>query len=126
MPFIPGDKNINRKGVIPKEDRNKYTAKELKQKEVMSLLRKLKPLMSKSIGVASNIIDDKDATESGKLRSAALLLGFYKDLLKEAYDQEIKTEPSSGEGESSAEGIDTSKNAPVFSLTMLKPEPKEE
>lgn len=123
MPFIPGDKNINRKGVIPKEDRNKYTAKELKQKEVMSLLRKLKPLMSKSIGVASNIIDDKDATESGKLRSAALLLGFYKDLLKEAYDNCIKSEDS---GESSAEGIDTSKNAPVFSLTMLKPEPKEE
>jgi hypothetical protein len=120
MPFIPGDKNINREGRI--EGKQKFTAKELKQKEVMSLLRKLKPLMSKSVNTAAKIIDSEGATESGKLRAATVLLGFYKDLLKEAYDHDIKLEDVI----SDPQEIDTSKNAPVFSLTMLKQDSKEE
>ena len=116
MPFVPGDKNINRAGLIP--GKQKFTAKELKQKEVMSLLRKLKPLMSKSVNTAAKIIDSDGATESGKLRAATILLGLYKDLLSEAYDHDIKLEEMLQETD--PKEIDTSKNAPVFSLTMLK------
>ena len=116
MPFVPGDKNINRAGLIP--GKQKFTAKEIKQKEVMSLLRKLKPLMSKSVNTAAKIIDSDGATESGKLRAATILLGLYKDLLSEAYDRDIKLEEMLQETD--PKEIDTSKNAPVFSLTMLK------
>lgn len=121
MPFKPNDPNINRAGLIPKT--HKPTAKELKQKEIMSLLRKLKPLMSKSIGTASKIIDSEDASEAGKLRAATVLLGLYKDLIKEAYDQDIKAEDVV---ESDAQEIDTSKNAPIFSLTVLKTDKENE
>jgi|APGre2960657373_1045057.scaffolds.fasta_scaffold82907_1 hypothetical protein len=116
MPFKPNDPNINRAGLIPKT--HKPSAKELKQKEIMSLLRKLKPLMSKSVNTAAKIIDSEDASESGKLRAATILLGLYKDLICEAYNHDIKAEDLV----SDPQEIDTSKNAPIFSLTVLKPE----
>lgn len=119
MPFEKGSPHINRKGLIPKT--HKPSAKELKQKEIMSLLRKLKPLMSKSVNTAAKIIDSEDASETGKLRAATVLLGLYKDLLKEAYDHDIKAEDLV----SDPQEIDTSKNAPIFSLTVLKPDTEE-
>lgn len=122
MPFKKDDPNINRKGLIP--GKQKFTAKELKQKEIMSLLRKLKPLMSKSVNTAAKIIDSEDASEAGKLRAATVLLGLYKDLIKEAYDHDIKLEDVV---ETDPQEIDTSKNAPIFSLTVLnKPEENKE
>lgn len=122
MPFKPNDPNINRQGRIEKD--HKPTARELKQKEIMSLLRKLKPLMSKSVNTAAKIIDSEDASEAGKLRAATVLLGLYKDLIKEAYDHDIKLEEVV---ETEAQEIDTSKNAPIFSLTVLnKPEETKE
>lgn len=120
MPFKPNDPNINRQGRIEKD--HKPTARELKQKEIMSLLRKLKPLMSKSVNTAAKIIDSEDATEAGKLRAATVLLGLYKDLISEAYDLDIKLET---QAVSDPQEIDTSKNAPIFSLTVLKEEKQE-
>lgn len=115
MPFVKGDPNINREGRrLPRNEDNRYTAKEIKQKELMSLLRKLKPLMSKSVGVASTIIDSKDSSEAGKLKAAALLIKTYQDLVKEVYDDAPEDQ--------TPQEIDTSKAA-VLSLTVLnKPE----
>ena len=111
MPFEKGSPHINRAGLIP--GKQKFTAKELKQKEIMSLLRKLKPLMSKSVNTAAKIIDSEDASESGKLRAATILLGLYKDLICEAYDHDIKAEDLV----SDPQEIDTSKNAKMnFSM----------
>lgn len=116
MPFDTHPHTINRAGLIP--GKQKFTAKEIKQKEIMSLLRKLKPLMSKSVNTAAKIIDSDGATEAGKLRAATILLGLYKDLLKEAYDHDIKLEDMLQETD--PKEIDTSKNNPIFSLTVLK------
>lgn len=115
MPFKKDDPNINRSGRIAKE--HKPTAKELKQKEFMTLLRKLKPLMGKSINSAYKVIENDDSTDASKLKAAALLLGLYKDLVKEVYDQSIKVEDLV---DSDVSEIEDSKNAPVFSLTVLK------
>lgn len=117
MPFSKDDPNINRSGRIAKD--HKPTAKELKQKEFMTLLRRLKPLMGKSIGAAYKIMENEDSTEASKLKAAALLLGLYKDLVKEVYDQSIKVEDLV---DSDAQEIEESKNAPVFSLTVIKSE----
>lgn len=108
MPFVKGDPNINRQGRIEKSD--KPTAKQIKQKEFLSLLRKLKPLLSKSVNAASKIIDDEDASEAGKLRAAALLIQTYKDLVKEVYED--------SDTEESAAEIDTNV-APVFSMRVI-------
>lgn len=107
MPFKPGQSG-NPLGRIPKQD--KPTAKQIKQKEFLSLLRKLKPLLSKSVNAASKIIDDEDASEAGKLRAAALLIQTYKDLVKEVYED-------SGTDESAVE-IDNN-TAPVFSMKVI-------
>lgn len=106
------DSNINKLGRIDKN--HKPTAKEIKQKELMSLLRKLKPLMSKSVGVASKIIDSEDSSEAGKLKAAALLIKTYQDLVIEVYDDSKNADGTPLE----AQEIDQSK-APVFSMTIV-------
>lgn len=109
MPFTKGDRNINRQGRIEKQ--HKPTAKEIKQKEFLSLLRKLKPLLSKSVSAASKIIDREDSSDAAKLKAAALLMATYKDLIKEVYDIDVLP------GENPADEIQES--APVFSLKVL-------
>lgn len=119
MPFVKTeenggqvDPNINRKGRTPKSDEVKLTAKKIKQKEFMFLLRKLKPLQARAINAAAKILDGGAATEAGKLRAAALLISTYKDLVKEVYDIDVKPD------DDEAGEIDQSK-APLFSLTVM-------
>lgn len=109
------DPNINNQGRIEKQ--TKPTAKQIKQKEFLSLLRKLKPLLAKSVNAASKIIDNPDSSEAAKLKAAALLMSTYKDLIKEVYDVDIIPD-----GDSADEVQDS---APVFSLKMLGDESKD-
>lgn len=91
-------------------DTDKPTNRSNRQRELMSLVRKLKPLQTKAIQAAVGILDDKEASETGKLRSAALIIQTYKDLLKDLYN------PLYDEEE--AEEI-MQDNKPIFSLHML-------
>jgi hypothetical protein len=103
------DSRINRLGTI-KPNREK-TRREIKEQELLSLLRKIKPHIADSVMTASRIMKRDDANDSNKLKSAALLISLYKDLLKDAYEG----------GDEDSEGTEVQPNAPSFSLTMIKP-----
>jgi len=103
------DPRINRLGSI-KPNREK-SRREIKEQELLSLLRKIKPHIADSVMTASRIMKRDDAADANKLKSAALLIGLYKDLLKDAYEG----------GDEDADGTEVQPNAPSFSLTMIKP-----
>lgn len=57
-----------------------------RQRNLMELARKLKPLQAKAIGEAAKILDAPLATENGKLKAAAMIISTYKSLISEIYD----------------------------------------
>ena len=101
------DKNINQQGRI-KGIKDK-TRREIKEGELLSLLRKIKPHIADSVMTASRIMKNDQAADANKLKSAALLISLYKDLLKDAYEG----------GDEDAEGTEVQPNQPVFSLKMI-------
>ena len=116
MAFVKGVSGnpLGRKKVL---DENKPTNKSLRQKGLMEMVRRFRPIQQKAIAAAVSILDNKDASESGKLKSAALIIQTYKDLLKDVYDYRYDNEE--------AEEIQKD-NKPVFSLRMINTEKPEE
>lgn len=91
-------------------DAEKPTNRILRERSLLEMVRKFRPLQSKAIAAAVHILDNKDASENGKLRSAALIIQTYKDLIKEVYDQKY----DDSEGTPMQE-----ENKPAFTLHML-------
>jgi len=109
MAFVKGvSGNVNGRPKVL--DADKPTNKSLRNRSLMELVRKLKPIQTKAIQAAVNILDNKEASENGKLRSAALIIQTYKDLLKDLYDYRYDAEE--------AEEIQQD-NKPAFTLHML-------
>jgi hypothetical protein len=111
------DPRVNRLGRIKRED--KPTNRELKDRYLVELLRKLRPLQAQSISQVSKILNNNEATDPNKLKAAAMLLTLYKELIQSAYGKD--EEPD----EESAEPIQET-NRPAFSLVMLPVKAKEE
>jgi len=109
MAFVKGVSG-NPQGRRKVIDAEKPTNRSNRQRELMALVRKLKPIQTKAIQAAVNILDNKDASENGKLRSAALIIQTYKDLVKDLYDYRYDDEES--------EEIQQ-ENKPAFTLHML-------
>lgn len=101
------DENINRSGRI--KGASEMSRRALKDRELISLLRKIKPHMSDSIMTAARIMKNDESNDANKLKASALLISVYKELLKDAYD-----------GDEEADGVEIQSNGPVFSLTMVK------
>jgi len=101
------DENINRSGRI--KGASEMSRRALKDRELISLLRKIKPHMAESIMTAAKIMKSDQAADANKLKASALLISVYKELLKDAYD-----------GDEESEGTEIQSNGPVFSLTMVK------
>lgn len=97
----------------PRKDGTSKTNKDLRTEELENMLNKLKPGMGKAIRCATQIIEDKESTESGKLRASALVITTYKELIKELYSE--KYDDSEGK-----ELTDEDDKAPVFSLRMIE------
>ena len=114
MAFIKGDARINRNGRPLVVDAEKPTNKSLRNKAFLQLLRKFAPHLTGAVNTAVGIMGNKDASEAGKLKASALIIGTYRDLLKEAYNQQYD--------EDDATPIMEDNNKPVFSLRMLKTE----
>ena len=112
MAFVKGVSG-NPQGRRKVIDAEKPTNRSNRQRELMSLVRKLKPIQTKAIQAAVNILDNKDASENGKLRSAALIIQTYKDLVKDLYDYRYDDDE--------AEEIMVD-NKPVFSLKIINNE----
>jgi len=106
--------SINTKGRPKKseqQDKEKKTNRELRQEELLSLVRKFKPLQTKAIQAAVKVIDNAESNDASKLRAAALLIETHRALLKDLYDYRYD--------EDVAEEITQDPPAPVFSLKML-------
>lgn len=110
------DPNINAvgrpKGYSPK----KMTKRELKEKELISLVRKVKPHVALAISQAVAILGNKEAAHANQLKAAVMILTQYRELVKDIYDVEDENE----------EGVEIQPNTPVFSLRMVNTEPREE
>lgn len=106
------DPNINMQGRI-KPNREK-SRREIKEGELLSLIRKIKPHLSESIMTAATIMKNKEASHQSQLKAAVILLNAYKELVNDVY---------SG-GDEEAEGTEVQPNTPAFSLRVL--EDKEE
>ena len=112
MAFVKGvSGNINGRPKVL--DADKPTNRVLRERSLLEMVRKFRPLQSKAIAAAVHILDNKDASENGKLRSAALIIQTYKDLIKEVYDQKYDD----------SEGVPMQEdNKPVFSLKIVNTE----
>lgn len=115
MVFAKKDPNINRSGRIPRSaltDENKPSRRALKDKELLMLLRKIKPLVADSVSTAAKIMRADDASHLNQLKAATLLLDTYRKLTLDMYDGEEDEETPAEEiqGES----------VPVFSLKVVE------
>lgn len=104
------DQRINRNGRPKKIDLlDKKTNRELKEKELLMLLRKIKPHVSEAIIQAARIMKNEEASHQNQLKAATVLLDNYRKLTLDLYD-----------GDQEAEGTEVQEgNQAVFSLKML-------
>lgn len=109
------DKNIRTTG-RPKID-GKLTRREIKEKEQMALLRKLKPHISSAVATAAKILNNEKAAEASRLKACTILLENYKELVEEVFN---------GNDDDEGEEIQSNQSKTAFSLVMLPPTPKTE
>ena len=110
----PGSINTAGRKKKTDEDRNKEkkSNRVLRQEELLSLVRKFKPIQTKAIQAAVKILDNAEANDNSKLRAAALLIETHRALLKDLYDYRYDEEP--------AEAITEDPPMPKFSLKMIE------
>ncbi len=119
MAFVKG-KSGNPAG-RPKRDKllDKPTNRELKERELIMLLRKIKPHVADAIVQAAKILKNEEATHQNQLKAAAMLLENYRRLSLDLYG---------GEDVADEEGTEVQQNNPatVFSLKVINSEETKE
>lgn len=108
------DENINTKGSI-KPNREK-SRREIRQSELLSLIRKVKPHLSESIMTAATIMRNSEAAHANQLKAAVILLNAYKELVNDLY----------AGGDEDETGTEIQPNTPSFSLHVIPQKEKEE
>lgn len=78
------DVNINTLGRI--QGKETMTNRQIREREFLSLLRKLKPLVAESINTAAKIMKNEEANDANKLKAAVILLDNYKAMVGQVYD----------------------------------------
>jgi len=91
-------------------NKEKKTNRELRQESLLALTRKLYPHLTKSVQAAVNILDNKESSESGKLKASALIISTYSQLIKDLYNKDYDDD--------SGEAI-MQDNKPILSLRVL-------
>lgn len=105
------DPAINLNGRVGNSKATPLTNKQVRDREFISLIRKLKPHLTSSVKTVMEINESKDATDQNRLKASALIIQLYKDLIKDVYSTDYDEQ----------EGIEIqpTTKAPVFSLTMI-------
>ena len=86
----------------------------IRETELLSLIRRVRPHLSESIMTAATIMRNKESGAGNQLKAAVILLNAYKELVNDLYD-----------GDDEEEGQEIQPNTPTFSLRMInedKPE----
>lgn len=110
--FRGGDAAINRNGrPVRLEPVEKPTNKQLKEKELLMLLRKFRPHVAEAVIAAAKVIKNDESADQNKLKAADLILRNYHKLVIDLY--------ANGEPQDSAEEVQK-QSAPVFSLRMIE------
>jgi hypothetical protein len=93
---------------------DKPTNRELKERELVMLLRKIKPHVAEAIMQAANIMKNDEASHQNQLKAATILLDNYRRLTLDMYDGEEQAEEA---------GVEVQQNnAAVFSLKVVNEE----
>jgi len=109
MPFVKADPNINRKGRALGTSNKAMSKRDIKERELISLVRKVKPHVATAIARAVAIMGNEEAAHANQLKAAVLILQQYRDLVKDIYDVDDADE----------EGTEIQPAAAVFSLRMI-------
>lgn len=100
----------------PRRDQllDKPTNRELKERELIMLLRKIKPMIADAIATSAKIMKNEEASHQNQLKAATILLDNYRRLVLDVYDSEEIAEEEGTEIQQ--------QNAPVFSLKVINGE----
>lgn len=102
------DPNINQLGLIKKP--KPMNNRELREREQLSLLRKLKPHLTDAIKVATNILKCEQSSDVNKLKASVIILNAYKEVVNDLYRDD---------GEDNTPSMPT-ESAPSYSYDVLE------
>lgn len=116
------DSAINTRGRPLKKDEKSLTRREAKDKEMLTLARKLKPGAQVALKEALKILNNDKASEAAKLKAAEIYLKYFHLTVDKLYQPSGADELP--EDQTKVEDVQPD-NRPIFSLRMLPdPEPK--
>ena len=113
------DSAINTRGRPLKKDEKTLTRREAKDKEMLTLARKLKPGAQIALKEALKILNNDKASEAAKLKAAEIYLKYFHLTVDKLYAASGADEIP--ESETKVEDVQPD-NRPVFSLKILNTE----
>ena len=114
--------DINVKGRPLKKDQKSLTRREAKDKEMLTLARKLKPGAQVALKEALKILNNEKASEAAKLKAAEIYLKYFHLTVNTLYAPSAADEIP--ESETKVEDVQPD-NRPVFSLKIIGNEEQE-
>mgnify|MGYP003610164426 CR=1 FL=1 len=116
------DSAINTRGRPLKKDEKTLTRREAKDKEMLTLARKLKPGAQVALKEALKILNNDKASEAAKLKAAEIYLKYFHLTVDKLYQPSGADEIP--ESETKVEDVQPD-NRPVFSLKIIGNEEQE-
>jgi hypothetical protein len=116
------DSAINTRGRPLKKDEKTLTRREAKDKEMLTLARKLKPGAQVALKEALKILNNDKASEAAKLKAAEIYLKYFHLTVDKLYQPSGADELP--EEEMKIQDVQPD-NRPVFSLRMISDTDKE-
>ena len=109
------DPKINTKGrpLVEEETEKKLTNRQKRERELMVLARKFKPLQAVAIATSAKIMQNTQASDQNRLKASALIISVYQELLKDVYSKEY-------DESTDVQEIQPANKGAIFSLTMVK------
>lgn len=117
------DPAINTKGRPLKGDEKTLTRREAKDKEFLTLARKLKPGAQVALKEALRILNDPNASEAGKLKAADIYLKYFQLTIDKLYAPSAADELP--EDQTNVEDVQPQQSQPILSLRIVE-QPKPE